>query len=138
MADTDGADSGEAVLVVSALRTLGYANAYGVPVAPWLCSEPIVVCPKEFERESLQTDGSIRGTRKLVAIVCMDDPTDAETTARTAARELTGFAWQHLANAGGLRPISCDVAQPEFSGRDSSGRWLWQIQLSLEVVVEHV
>lgn len=138
MADTNGTDSGEAVLVVAALRTLGYANAYGVPVAPWLCSEPIVVCPKEFEQKTLQVDGSIRGIRKLVVIVCMDDPTDAETCARTAARELAGFAWQHLAGADGIRPISCDVAQPEFSGRDSSGRWLWQIQLSLEVVVEHV
>ena len=33
----------EMQVVRDALRSLGYANAYDVPVSPWLCEEPIVV-----------------------------------------------------------------------------------------------
>jgi hypothetical protein len=33
----------EARVVRDALRALGHADAYDVPVAPWLCAEPVVV-----------------------------------------------------------------------------------------------
>lgn len=128
--------SGEVFIVVSALRALGHANAYGVPVAPWFCGEPIVVSYGEFDRESLQVGGAVRGVRSLVAHVCMDLPQDAEVTARAVAADLAGYDWA-AATASPFRAVACDVGQPIYTGRDSSGRWIWDVPISLTVVVEH-
>ncbi len=128
--------SGEAIVVVSALRALGYSNTYGISVAPWLCEEPVVVSPGEFERESLQVDGYVRGVRTLTVHVCMDSPQDAEVTARSVAKDLAGIDWLAATHAP-LRVLAGDVGQPVYSGRDSSGRWIWDVPLSLTVVVEN-
>lgn len=127
--------SGEAAVVVSALRALGYANAYGIPVAPWLCEEPIVVGPGRFDRESRQADGQVRGVRKLTVHVCMELSQDAEVTARAVAADLAGVDWLSMTRAP-LRVLAGDVGQPVYSGRDASGRWIWNVPLSLTVVVE--
>jgi hypothetical protein len=65
--------SNEMRVVRDALRSLGYSNAYDVPVSPWLCEEPIVVSMTDWERESRQEDGSQRGRRDLTVHVCCDD-----------------------------------------------------------------
>lgn len=132
---SDGA-SDEAVVVVLALRVLGYANVYGTPVAPWLCEEPIVVSLGEFERDSLQADGQMRGVRKLTVHVCMDSPQDAEITARAVAADLAGVDWLAM-TLGPLRVLASDVGQPLYIKRDSSGRWIWEVPLCLTVVIEH-
>ncbi len=132
--DSDG--YGEVIAVVSALRVLGYSNAFGVPVAPWLCEEPIVVSSGDFERESLQADGSVRGVRALTVHVCMDSPVDAEVTARAVSAGLAGVDWLAMTKAP-LRVLAGDMGQPVAAGRDSSGRWLWDVPLSLTAVVEH-
>lgn len=127
---------GEVLAVVAALRLLGYSNAYRVPVAPWLCEEPIVVSPGEFQRESRQVDGAVRGKRELTVHVCMDDPRDAEVTARHVVARLAGVDWVSLTWAP-LRVLAGDVGQPVATGRDSSGRWLWDVPLALTMVAEH-
>ncbi|MCH4084521.1 MAG: hypothetical protein LKF00_09295 [Olsenella sp.] len=127
---------GEAECVVAALRALGHDNAFALPVAPRVCEEPVVVTAGAFSRESLQADGSERGRRALVARVCMDDPGDAEATARAVAAGLRATDWAALCEARGIVPraLACDAAQPAYAGRDGSGRWLWDVALSLTVV----
>jgi hypothetical protein len=134
-----GTGNGEAVVVRDALRALGHENAYLVPVATWLCEEPVVIESKGWERESLQADGAERGKRELAVHVCCDDPGDAETTARSLAVALALYDW---AQPGfdlpeDIRPISCNTARPSYQGRDTSGRWLWDVPLTMTVVIEN-
>jgi hypothetical protein len=126
----------EARVVRDALRSLGYANAYDAPVAPWLCTEPIVVSMGEWERECRQDDGSERGRRALLAHVCCDDGTDARVTAREVARGLRGFDWAHAAAPPRMRVVACDVGRPREYGRDRSGRWVWDVGMTMTVVVQ--
>lgn len=122
-------------MVRDALREAGYANAYDVPVAAWVCCEPIVVSCGEWARESRQADGTERGTRRLVAHVCCDDPSDAEATARAVAADLAARDWARPGEAAGTRVISCDVGRPVLYGRDRSGRWVWDVPMVMTGVV---
>lgn len=130
------ADNSEVITVVSALRLLGYSNAYGIPVAPWICEEPIAVASEEFKRESRQVDGSVRGVRSLVVHVCRLDGGEAETAARKVAAGLSGVDWAAI-SAKPLRVVACDVGQPVAGGHDASGHWIWDVPLTLTVVIEH-
>ncbi|MCH3926264.1 MAG: hypothetical protein LKE27_07500 [Atopobiaceae bacterium] len=66
-----------------------------MPVSPSLCCEPITVSAGAWERESRQADSTVRGTRSLTVRICCDNRTDAETTARAVARDLSGFDFAH-------------------------------------------
>ena len=93
-------------IVRDALRGAGYANAYDVPVAAWVCHEPIVVSCGAWERESAQADGDERGRRELALRVCCDDPADAEATARAVAADLRATEWAGAnAPAGTLHSV---------------------------------
>lgn len=129
-------EAGEAAVVVAALRSLGFSDAYGVPVAPWVCEEPIVVSPGGFERESRQADGAVRGTRQLVVHVCRGDSSVAEAVTREVAAGLAGVDWAATSGKP-LRVVAGDIGQPVFHGRGLSGRWVWDVPLTLTVVVEH-
>jgi hypothetical protein len=122
-------------MVRDALREAGYANAYDVPVAAWVCCEPIVVSCGEWARESRQADGTERGTRKLVAHVCCDDPGDAEATARAVAADLAAWDWAAAETPAGTRIVACDVGRPVPYGRDRSGRWVWDVPMTMTGVV---
>lgn len=129
----DGSD--EARVVRDALRTLGHADAYDVPVAPWLCAEPVVVACGAWERESRQADGSVRWRRGLVVHVCREGRDAVGADARAIAGQMAGLAWSKVDAGGGLRVVACDVGRPSPEGRDSSGRWLWAVPVTLTVVV---
>lgn len=119
-----------------ALRSFGHADAYDVPVAPWLCAEPVVVECGAFERESRQAEGSVRGRREVTVVVCRDGRDQCEADAREIAGRLVGYAWPSVSDASPtLRVVACDVGQPVPGGRDSSGRWIWKVPLELTVVV---
>lgn len=122
-------------VVRDALREAGYANAYDVPVAAWVCCEPIVVSCGEWQRESRQADGSERGRRALLAHVCCDDPSDAEATARAVAADLADRDWAGAKMPAGTRLVACDVGRPVFFGRDRSGRWVWEVPMTMTEVV---
>jgi hypothetical protein len=121
--------------VRDALREAGYANAYDVPVAAWVCCEPIVVSCGAWERESRQADGCERGRRALLAHVCCDDPADAEATARAVAADLSGRDWSAAETPAGTRLVACDVGRPALRGRDRSGRWVWDVPMAMTGVV---
>lgn len=126
----------EARVVRDALRSLGYVNAYDAPVAPRLCTQPIVVSMGDWERECRQDDGSERGRRALLAHVCCDDRTDARVTAREVSRGLRGIDWAHAAAPPRMRIVACDVGLPRLYGRDRSGRWVWDVGMTMTVVVQ--
>lgn len=126
----------EAGVVRDALRSLGYANAYDAPVAPRLRTEPIVVSMDDWERECRQDDGSERGRRALATYVCCDDRTDARVTAREVSRGLRGIDWAHAAASPCMRIVDCDVGLPRLYGRDRSGRWVWDVGMTITVVVQ--
>lgn len=127
--------NGEARIVRDALLAAGFDEVFDIPVAPWLCREPIVVECAGFGRASLQADGSERGVRSLVLHVCREDPGDAEDAARSLARGVHAIDWAHADAPDGLRAVTCDAGQPVPGGRDSSGRWLWDVPVELTVVV---
>lgn len=122
-------------MVRDALRALGHADAYDVPVAPWLCEEPVVVECGNWERESRQADGSVRGRRSLIVHVCRGGRDACESDAGAIAGELAGVAWSKADVGDGLRVVACDVGRPTPEGRDSSGRLLWAVPVTLTVVV---
>lgn len=135
MSDETETIPNEMRVVRDALRSLGYANAYDVPVSPRACCEPIVVSMTDWERESLQADGSERGRRDLMVHVCCDDWADARVTSREVARQLREFDWAHADTPQCMRIVSCDVGQPRPYGRDRSGRWIWDVPMTMTVVV---
>jgi hypothetical protein len=124
-------------VVRDALRSLGYANAYDVPVSPRACCEPIVVSMTDWERETLQADGSERGRRNLTAHVICDDWADARMTSREVARQLREYDWAHATTPERMRIVACDIAQPICYGRDLSGRWIYDVAMMMTVVIEH-
>lgn len=131
-----GFPAGAAARIVrDALRAAGYANAYDVPVAAWVCREPIVVSCGAWERESAQADWDERGRRALVLRVCCDDPADAEATARAVAADLRAAEWAGANAPAGTRVIACDVGLPSPRGRDRSGRWVWDVPATMTAVV---
>lgn len=137
MSDDTDVIPNEMRVVRDALRSLGYANAYDVPVSPRVCCEPIVVSMTDWERETLQADGSERWRRDLVAHVVCDDWHDARITSREVARQLLEFDWAHAAAPERMRIVACDVRQPTCYGRDRSGRWIWDVPMTMTVVIGH-
>jgi hypothetical protein len=135
MADETDSIPNEMRVVRDALRSLGYANAYDIPVSPSACCEPIVVSMTDWERELLQADGSERGRRDLMVHVCCDDWADARITSREVARQLRDFDWAHTEKPERMRIVSCDVGQPRPYGRDRSGRWIWDVPMTMTVVI---
>ncbi|MGI6535105.1 MAG: hypothetical protein ACOX12_01610 [Eggerthellaceae bacterium] len=133
---SDESIPGECRAVRDALRSLGYANAYDVPVAPRTCEEPVVVSMTEWERETLQADGSERGRRELTAHVVCDDWKDAQVTSREVSLQLACFDWAHAATPECMRVVACDVRQPFCYGRDRSGRWVFDVYMTMTVVIE--
>lgn len=122
-------------VVRDVLRSLGYANAYDVPVTPWLCEELIVVSMTEWERESRQEDGSERGRRDLTVHVCCDDWQDARVTSLEVAKDLSGVDWAHASCPERMRVVACDVRPPYDCGRDRSGRWIFHVSMRMTVVI---
>lgn len=122
-------------VVRDVLRSLGYANAYDVPVSPWLCEEPIVVSMTDWERESRQEDGCQRGRRDLTVHVCCDDWRDARVTSREVSKQLAAFDWAHTSAPERMRIVACDVRPPYDYGRDRSGRWIWDVTMTMTVVI---
>lgn len=128
----------EASVVARALRELGHDNAYDTPVAPWVCTEPIVCTLGPFERESRLIDGNVRGTREVDLIVCCDDPYDAELTAFDIAILLGKVDWASEQFPDGIRLVAGDIELPIPAGRDDSGRWLYKVEFYLTEEVGNV
>ncbi|MDD6693252.1 MAG: hypothetical protein PUE38_02625, partial [Olsenella sp.] len=76
------------------------------------------------------------GRRALLAHVCCDDRTDARVTAREVSRGLRGIDWAHAAAPPRMRIVACDVGLPRLYGRDRSGRWVWDVGMTMTVVVQ--
>lgn len=131
--------NGEARVVRNVLRDLGFEDVYDVPVASWLCWEPVIVTCADWERASLQADLNQRGRRQLTIHVCRDLPNDAEANARSIAAALLDYHWASLTTENGLpadlRIVHGDVGQPALHGRDRSGQTIWDVPLTLTVVI---
>jgi hypothetical protein len=72
-----------------------------------------------------------------VVHVCRDGCDAAEADARAIAGEMAGLAWAKVDAGDGLRVVACDVGRPSAERRDSSGRWLWAVPVTLTVVVSN-
>lgn len=120
-------------IVAGAIRSLGHSNVWETPPAAWLCPDPVLVTAGDWERESLQLDGSERGRRGVRVLVCCEDPRDARATARSIADGLRGVAWETL-RGDGVRVVAADVGRPGPVGRDGSGRWLWDLGVTVTAV----
>lgn len=137
MMTVETAAPNEARAVRDALRSLGYENAYDCPVAPGVCTEPIVVEQGAWERESRQEDGSVRGRRALTAHVRCDDWADLRATAAAVADDLAGFDWARAATGARMRIVGLDAGRPLPRGRDGFGRWAADVPMMMTVVISH-
>lgn len=133
-ADWEGTGEGVCGVVATVLRALGYANVFTAPPSSRLCCEPVVVTAGAWERESRQADGEERGTQAVNVLVCCEDPSDAEATCRAVERDLRRDGWTGSGDGWHCRVAAVDSGAPEYKGRDSSGRWLWGLELRLTVV----
>lgn len=121
---------------VEALRRAGHGNAFAVPPAAWYCPDPVVCSCGEWAEESRQADGSVRGVRRVLVTCCCEDPGDAEATCRGVAATLASCAWGWSGDLYGVRVVAVTVGPCGPAGRDGSGRWLWEVDVDMTVVVK--
>ncbi|MEE8722432.1 MAG: hypothetical protein SOI38_05530 [Eggerthellaceae bacterium] len=56
---------------------------------------------------------------------------------REVSKDLAGFDWAHAECPERMRVVACDVRPPCDYGRDRSGRWIWDVTLTMTVVISN-
>lgn len=130
--------SGLAKVIADALVRLGYDNAYDYVPPTYECCEPIVVRQHEFECGPTLPDGSALGTERFRVYAVMDTEKDARSTAAGVVCSLHGVLPGELMEVEGHRVRGIEVDEPYSLGRDSSGRWVYSVDVVLSVVRDFV
>ena len=112
-----------------------FTNYFTKPVSSLLCSEPIVVLDGKYEREARTAEGE-RGIVPVTILVVRDVDADAEAVATAVEQRLRHCDWERHSYVWPWRLVGLDSAAPYFKERDSSGRYVWEVDLTLTVVRE--
>lgn len=115
--------------VRSLLEDGGIADVFVDPPSVLECAEPVVVGHAKYERDATFTDGE-RGTYSLSVFVCREIDRVAQDAAAACERVLADAEWERYGD--GLI-VSMDVSAPRFSKRDSSGRYVYEVAVSILV-----
>ena len=95
--------------------------------------ECVVLLEGTFESES-RIDGEERGTVPVTVLVVREDAADAEAVAIACEQWLRSHGWERDSEAWPWRIVGLDAAAPAFKERDSSGRYVWQFEVTVTVV----
>ena len=90
--------------------------------------EPTVVRIAGYERDEVAS-GDERGIWKIELWVCRERSDDAEAYALGYEKVLRTEQWKNYAGAYLNRITGIDTDAPEPAGRDSSGRYLWMVNV---------
>ena len=110
-----------------------FSNYFSKPCSSLERGEAIAVVAGRFERES-RTGGEERGVVPVAVYVVREVDADAESMALGVERFLRRWEWERASQAWPWRVVGIDTAAPFRKERDSSGRFVWEIDLTLTVV----
>ena len=97
------------------------------------CEEPIVVVEGAFSRDSRLAEEE-RGSVVVTVLVVREVMADAESVAVAAELAVRRADWEPYADAGSCRIVGIDTSAPSFKERDSSGRYVWEFDVTCTVV----
>jgi len=95
--------------------------------------ECVVLLEGEFERES-RIDGEERGTVPVTVLVVRGDEADAEAVAIACEQHLRQHGWERDSESWPWRIAGLDTTAPAFKERDSSGRYVWEFDVTVTAV----
>lgn len=95
--------------------------------------ECVVVLEGAFSRES-RIEGEERGTVPVTVLVVREVAADAEAVAIACEQWLRSYGWERNSEAWPYRIAGIDTKAPAFKERDSSGRFVWQFEVTVTVV----
>ena len=95
--------------------------------------EAIVLVQGKFGRES-RIEGEERGTLPVTVYVVRDLPAEAESVAIDVEKCIRRASWETFSESGPWRIAGLDTSAPSFNERDSSGRYVWQFEVTVTAV----
>ena len=123
-----------AELIASALVDAEFPNVFPKSSPSALdFPEAIVLLQGPFGREG-RFDGEERGTVPVRVLVVRELPAEAESVAIDVERCIRHADWELHRDAGPWRVAGIDTAAPHFKERDSSGRYVWEIDIDVTAV----
>ena len=93
------------------------------------CPDPVTIGHARYTRDERMVDGE-RGTCKVCVHVCRDTDAEARDAAECCERALKQGSWERY---GEDAVVSVDASAPEFKERDSSGRYVYELEVVLVV-----
>lgn len=101
--------------------------------------QSVLECPESVRVGNAKCKGAERfadGERdecEVTVYVCRDTDTEARRVADVCEQAIRQAMWEPYAESGRERICSMDAARPEFKERDSSGRYVYQVVVSVTV-----
>lgn len=123
-------------LVKAVLLDAGFSGVFTFPPSAKLCAEPIVVTQGPYDCVE-RADWGDAGYIECSAIVCRENPHYAYADAVSVEESLQEWDWSGLEGADRMRVVGLAVGAAYASGRDSSMRYLAEVQMRFRVVREH-
>ena len=125
-----------AELIASALVDAEFPNVFPKNAPSALdYPEAIVLLQGPFEREGRMA-GEERGTMRIRILVVRDLPAEAEDAALSVEKCIRRSDWELHRDADPWRIAGIDTSAPFFKERDSSGRYVWEIDVDVTAVRE--
>ncbi len=114
------------------LEEAGVPGVFTAPPSVLACAEPVVVGRADFERGMELACGE-RGTARVPVLVCRESMDGAREAAYLCEAALRGAGWERFADVGGARICSMGVEAPAFGERDGSGRFVYEVEVTVDV-----
>lgn len=96
------------------------------------CPECVRVGHAAYKSEERFTEGEC-GACEVVVLICRDTDMKAKSVADACESAIKQAMWERYADMGRERICSMDAARPKFKERDSSGRYVYQVAVSVTV-----
>lgn len=120
-------------LIENALVSGDFTNHFTKPRSALDVAEPVVVEQGAFARGS-RIEGEERGVVPVSVLVVREVDADAGALAASVERFLRRCPWERHGEAWPWRVVGVDTSAPFCKGRDSSGRFVWQVDVEVTAV----
>lgn len=114
--------------VVAAIRDEGFDGVYVQPPAMSECREPVVVAFAGQERVA-DAGGIRREVAHVGVTVVREDFCSGQETMQAIAAALRHVVWEGYEERAGVGLVAFRVSDPEYSGRNLAGRFVWHLTL---------